>query len=411
MIMRLPFGTGFFSLHRSAATHPERVPTSESAAAQIPDRPGGAPSLADQCPFAPDAADELPPGAGITLAQVDQHLHFADGLPVVYVQNNKAACTSVKFSLLKSILPQEDFSDSTLHERGDGPFARRLSACAPEMAADVLSRPVFTVVRNPYSRILSAYLDKTRFSQPHGREFYRRYFLQPNADEPIGFLDFLRCIASDHPRSCNPHFAPQYVNTLAHHIDYGFLGSVEDIGATAGYLRGHGIAFNPWLLHATRAATLLEAYFTEEAEALVDKIFAEDFRLFNYPRHLARAQEPPSCGERAPQRGVSLAAFIAAPQDCAQPGTREVERMRRFYRSRDPAERRAIAEEGLGFSDWRVVKALTKAMIKADLLEVAYPLHDRLTLLLTAHMDQVPERLLSEQGRTLKRTRKAILAR
>ncbi|HUF56290.1 MAG TPA: hypothetical protein VMM55_06980, partial [Thermohalobaculum sp.] len=70
-----------------------------------------------------------------------------------------------------------------------------------------------------------------------------------------------------------------------------------------------------------------------------------------------------------------------------------------------------IAEDGVTFSDWRAVKALANAMIEANALDLAHPLLDRLTLLLTAHMDHVPERLLSRQGRTLKRRREEILAR
>lgn len=411
MILRLPTGMRFFPSRRAVATEAAREPSSGSAASPMPRGSGVAPPLTDDAPPADGPADALPPGCGLTVKWVDDQVHFAAGVPVVYVQNHKAACTSMKFSLLLSILPEEQISDSALHWRGEGPFARTLSACTAAEVNEILGRPAFTVVRNPYPRILSAYLNKVSLSQPEGQAFYRRFFLQPTAEERIGFVDFLRCVASDHPRTCNPHFGPQYVNTLAHHIDYDFIGSIENTGAIADYLRGHGVALEPWIHHSTHAATLLETHFTGEAEALADAIFAEDFRLFGYPRGLARAQEPPTRAERAPCRGVALAKFAANPEECAQPGTREVEAMRRFERSRDPAERRAIAEDGVAFSDWRAVKALAKAMTEANVLELAYPLLDRLTLLLTAHMDHVPERLLSAQGRTLKRLREEILAR
>lgn len=411
MILRFPFGTRFLSWRRAVAAEPADQRACESAAAQDPDRVGDTPPLTGQSPSAHDPPEALLPGCGLTMKQVDQQLHFADGLPVTYVQNYKAGCTSIKFSLLLSMLPSERISDSALHWRGEGPFARLLSACAPEEIRTIVGRPIFTMVRNPFLRILSGYLDKARLSQPQGRAFYGRYFLRSPPDEPIGFVHFLRCVASDHPRACNPHFAPQYVNTVVHHIDYDFLGSVEDIDAMAAFLRGHGIDLEPWRYHATGAAGLVEAHFTAEAEGLVEEIFAEDFRLFGYPRGLARAHEPPVSEGRAPRRGVALADFVADPQECAQPEAPEVDAMRRFHRSRDLAERRAIALRGATFDDWRAVKVLAKAMIEANLLDLAYPLLDRLTVLLTQHMEHVPERLLSEQGRTLRRRRDAILAR
>jgi hypothetical protein len=349
----------------------------------------------------------LPSGAGLWRERVNWLVHFAPGLDLVYVQNNKAACTTIKRSLLESLIPPEEITESSLNTRREGPFATHLLDCDRATIADILARPIFTVVRNPYVRILSAYLDKLKPGSRVRMWFCRRFSIKDLAR--ISFLDFLTCIASQHPRRIDAHFAPQYVVTLAHHVDYDFVGSVEQMDDVAAYLRRNHLSFITNREHATKAASFLEEHYCERTEALVREIYAEDFCMFGYTPGLDHALEPPELANRAPPRGVPLAAFAASPDEVEQPGTREIEAWRAFNACPEGKGKIEIARQALTFTDCAIVQHFISEMATRTKFDLAYDLLKHRLLLVTRHMDMLPESLLSPRGRRLKREREKVL--
>jgi hypothetical protein len=350
----------------------------------------------------------LPSGAGLWKERVNWLVHFAPGLDLVYVQNNKAACTTIKRSLLESLMPPEEITGKSLNTRREGPFAPHLLDCDRATIADILARPIFTVVRNPYVRILSAYLDKLKPGSRVRKWFLNRFSI--NDLERISFLDFLTCIASQHPRRIDAHFAPQYVVTMAHHVDYDFVGSVEQMDDVAAYLRKNQLPFVTNREHATKAASLLEEHYCERTEALVTEIYAEDFCMFGYTPGLDHALEPPKLDNLAPPRGVPLAVFAASPAEAEQPGTREIEAWRAFNACPEGKGKIEIARQALTFTDCAIVQQFVSEMVARQQFDLAYHLLKHRLLLLTRHMDLLPESLLSPHGRRLKRERERILS-
>ena len=349
----------------------------------------------------------LPSGAGLWEYRVNWQVHFAPGLDLVYVQNNKAACTTIKRSLLESILPPEEITGDSLNRRRQGPFATRLLDCDQHTIADILARPIFTVVRNPYVRILSAYLDQLKPGSLVRKWFFGRFSIKNL--ENVSFLDFLTCIACEHPRRLDAHFAPQYVVALAHHVNFDFVGSVEQMGDVAAYLGKYHLPFITYREHATKAGSLLEEHYCERSEALVTEIYAEDFRMFGYPLGLDHAFEPPRLENRAPPRGVPLAAFAASPAEVEQPGTREIDAWRAFKACPEGKEKVESAREALTFADCAIVQEFVSEMVARKRYDLAYELLKHRLLLVTRHMDMIPESLLSPHGRRLKREREKVL--
>jgi hypothetical protein len=349
----------------------------------------------------------LPGGAGLWRERVNWLVHFAPGLNLVYVQNNKAACSTIKRSLLESLMPPENITESILDTRREGPFATHLLDCDRHMIADILARPIFTAVRNPYVRILSAYLDKLKPGSRVRMWFLKRFSIK--AREKISFLDFLTCIASQHPRRIDAHFAPQYVTTLAHHVNYDFVGAVEQMDDVAAYLRKNHLPFVTNREHATKAASLLDEHYCERTEALVREIYAEDFAMFGYPLGLCHALEPPKLENRKPPRGVPLAAFAASPAEVEQPGTREIEAWRAFNACSEDKGKIEIARQALTFTDCAIVQQFASEMVARTQSDLANDLLKHRLLLVTRHMDTLPERLLSAQGRRLKGEREKAL--
>jgi tetratricopeptide (TPR) repeat protein len=147
----------------------------------------------------------------------------------------------------------------------------------------------FTVVRNPYTRILSAYLDKIQKSY-HAPKFRPPLgFGLPDVEE-VTFGDFLRRIREIPIREINPHFQPQWlILSLNKSITYDFIGRFENLESDLQALLRHigdekfngsnRVSRRP---HATHASEKLRQYYGIEEQALVSEIYEDDFKYLGY---------------------------------------------------------------------------------------------------------------------------------
>lgn len=145
----------------------------------------------------------------------------------------------------------------------------------------------FTVVRNPYSRILSAYLDKIQ-KPYHAPKFRTPLGLSLDAD--ITFCDFLYCLRDVPIHQVDVHFRPQWhLLSLNKSFKYDFIGRFENLETDIEFiLRRIGgnkvedtnaISRRP---HATNANEKLKQYYTPEEQALVAEIYQDDFKYLGY---------------------------------------------------------------------------------------------------------------------------------
>lgn len=142
---------------------------------------------------------------------------------------------------------------------------------------------VFTVVRNPYARTLSAYLDKFRQGDKHLDRLGERV-AGFNADR-LTFRGFCRYLAAGGEAE-NAHWMRQTRLTgLADRID--FVGRVETLEADlATILHGIGArkigriesAGPP----ATEAAAKSRAHYDDETRGIVETVYRRDFEAFGY---------------------------------------------------------------------------------------------------------------------------------
>lgn len=133
----------------------------------------------------------------------------------------------------------------------------------------------FAVVRNPYTRTLSAYLDKIE----------RR---AKQANRESSFRDFLRSLGNGQLYN-NAHWAPQSSLLLLPPSRFDFIGKVETLEEDLAYIRGRilGDKYQPepvraFTANATGAGGKLSRYYDEESVRLVRSLFKEDFELFDY---------------------------------------------------------------------------------------------------------------------------------
>ena len=136
----------------------------------------------------------------------------------------------------------------------------------------------FAIVRNPYTRVLSAFLDKIE------RGAQKR-------NKPVSFLEFLEYLEGGGLYS-NAHWAPQTSLMLLPFDGFDFFGKTEnleqDLTFVLGKLNCHDES--PEILPAMRqtmgASSKLHTYYDKTTQQKVDNLYAGDFQAFDYPMTL-----------------------------------------------------------------------------------------------------------------------------
>ena len=139
----------------------------------------------------------------------------------------------------------------------------------------------FTFVRNPFTRVLSAYLDK--IAEPQG------VFLQDMGldVQTLTFLEFLQRLDTGF-LNANPHWAPQAA--MFNHAKFDFIGRVENLESGMAHVLQRIFGTAGALLATKQAGrrntgALLKQHYGDVERHLVRKLYAHDFDQF-YPNPL-----------------------------------------------------------------------------------------------------------------------------
>ena len=214
-------------------------------------------------------------------------------LPYIYVQNWKCGCSTVKSSLWHAEHARGLTITPGYPHQQDGPFvrdAKRWEHCDREF--------VFTFVRNPFVRVLSAYLNQivNHRNKDHWGRFSTNHGL---GDEPVSFHDFLRLLAESPHDGMDPHWRPQYCSLAPALIPYDFVGTVEnlnhDLSLVLTRIFGELTPVSHFAPHRTDATSKIQTYYGPAEVKLVQLIYQEDFASLGYdvdPSRLERVRQP-----------------------------------------------------------------------------------------------------------------------
>nr|WP_321509799.1 sulfotransferase family 2 domain-containing protein [uncultured Hyphomonas sp.] len=221
----------------------------------------------------------------------------------VFAYVPKVACTNWK-SLLRYMAGHENWLDNKLaHDKQNGGL-NYLDIEGSDRA--ILNRPglkKFAMVRDPYSRVLSAYLNKVESRLPpkpegEGDHFdkivrdidvFRRNVLGEGAYPGINLEVFLRWL--DHGASWftkDEHWAPQHILLRQPEMKFDFIGKLENLEQDSARILDSmdcdqrfpsqkDVNFAP-----TGAQSKTDKYFNTVTRRLVERIYAEDFQYFDY---------------------------------------------------------------------------------------------------------------------------------
>lgn len=223
---------------------------------------------------------------------------------IIFAYVPKVACTNWK-SILRRLNGAEDWLDNRMaHDRERS----GLTYLAPDRDQPGAGLPAgarrFAMVRDPYSRTLSAYLNKIGSRLPPKPESedmdhweritaridaWRTQALDMDAYPEVNFEVFLLWLReSNDPAVLDEHWAVQSRILSYPDVSFDWIGRfenlkqdaqhiLENIGSEVGFPTQDQVKFAP-----TNAASRLNAYLTPHTEALIEEIFAEDFLNFGY---------------------------------------------------------------------------------------------------------------------------------
>ena len=226
----------------------------------------------------------------------DFHDHFYISMKHKYAFHTvgKAANSTIKSLLYKEEIKGTWVRMPSVHQRASSPLISPY-----QLSNEDLNRVLygdeffrFTFVRNPFSRLLSCYLDRIANG---GTRPYRELMIAMGKEDGYAptFEEFILTICSQTTRKQNNHWRVQYDDTLSNLIEYHDVGKQENFQKdfTRIYDRIFGAKPMKGSLSTnaspskTSASEKLDTYWTEDLSAHVRDIFANDFSSFNYSMH------------------------------------------------------------------------------------------------------------------------------
>ncbi|PKQ06457.1 MAG: hypothetical protein CVT72_06565 [Alphaproteobacteria bacterium HGW-Alphaproteobacteria-11] len=238
------------------------------------------------------------PASGAKPRSIKRHFHILPQQGILYVSVPKVACTTLKVIFARLALGVADYVPERIHDNKMLPF------CDPEefgirnfpegVNDSGLKR--FAFVRNPYTRVLSAYLDKF-VSKPRERERLKaaraRYLseLGFSAGKEITFAEFVEAVSRQPRVEMDAHWRPQADLLALPTVKYDFVGRLESFRADFLALESFlGVDLQSLYVakdgKKTGAANRLADYYTPEIKAQVDRIYADDFEFLGFPKEL-----------------------------------------------------------------------------------------------------------------------------
>lgn len=177
---------------------------------------------------------------------------------------------------------------SRVHDRAQSPL-KALSSFSLEDAENILFGNYyrFCFVRNPFTRSLSAYLDKLVNNAYERRRHLPLLGFEKN-DQP-SFLDYLLALEHIEDTQRDIHHQTQTALLCSGSIEFDFVGHFETFNRDFFYLQ-HLIYDDPSAAdyadfgkhHSVQANTKAPLYYTGTEDGLVRKLYERDFENFHY---------------------------------------------------------------------------------------------------------------------------------
>ena len=227
---------------------------------------------------------------------------------LLYVATPKVACTTLKWWVAKLAGVSKDVILELESEESDPDLvihdtlyraAPRVTGLSPEQLLEPLQSPYyfrFSLVRNPYKRLFSAWQSKLLLREPMQSAAYEHcaFFQHPitsKDDIASAFEEFLHHLAShEAPNFIDIHWAPQADLLRPDLIDYSLIAKIEQLGELKAAIAQRLGPTAPAPLSDTKKNESLipfsREFITKGAEQLITSLYAKDFEVFGYDKNV-----------------------------------------------------------------------------------------------------------------------------
>ncbi|MBR8828004.1 MAG: sulfotransferase family 2 domain-containing protein [Gomphosphaeria aponina SAG 52.96 = DSM 107014] len=232
--------------------------------------------------------------------EFEYHIHISPLNKYIYFEVPKAACSTIKATLqeleaktLGLEIPSKEMS--VIHNKKLSPLKSPSDIGLDEFLAMLNAEEIikFCFVRNPYTRVMSAFLSKLSWKNSSYKQQINQ--ILGLTEETITFAQFIEAISKTSPKEMNPHWRNQTHQLFGELVNYNFIGRLENLNQDLEqilkkiYKQEEGRINNSGRL--TGSEKKLEEYYDEEIEKKVRKIYEEDFKRFNYPEELSKLKQ------------------------------------------------------------------------------------------------------------------------
>jgi hypothetical protein len=207
----------------------------------------------------------------------------------LYVETPKVGCSTIKRTLQRIELGPESVPLTNVHDRGSSPLASPATDLPGFLLAQYDPEFVrFSFVRNPFSRIVSCYLDKVVKTPTEKARLMPELGLDPNGE--ISLEEFLKAIRRQKHADMDIHWLPQSI-ILEGLRRPSFIGRFECFNEhlalvlkiVAGRAKSQLERHSP---HTTGASAKIQDLVRGPERDLIAEIYEKDFIQFGYSMDL-----------------------------------------------------------------------------------------------------------------------------
>lgn len=220
---------------------------------------------------------------------VDGRFAISHAYKFSYTRISKAANSTIIASLYGAETNCAEITSDALVTAKNCHYVTPSQLSAAELEQFKLLYFKFSFVRNPYSRILSAYLDKIPMSRKNKKREIVRAALGSPPDTEISFSGFLDYLEFENGIDVDGHWARQ-TDLLVMPINaFDFVGKMEqletDLPDVLDRIFGSRNKILNWVPHAMQASKKVDT-LDEKTKSRIARLYEADFDNFRYPTKL-----------------------------------------------------------------------------------------------------------------------------